>query len=532
MSSRIGLAVAVGLGLAALVAGPGATPAQKYGGVFRTMLSSSPPSLSIHDEATIYTQMPVMPVYNNLALYDPFRKQEGQETIIPELATEWAWDADHRRLTFKLRQGVKWHDGKPFTAADVKHTFDVVRGKAKQRLKLNPRRLWYQNVEDVTTKGDHEVTFHLQRPQPALLGMLSSGFSPIYPAHVAPSQLRSQTMGTGPFKLKVYTPDQAVELEKNPDYWLKGRPYLDGVHLAIIRKRSTRLAHLISGKADMEVPYQVTEPIKRQLEKDIPNIQFQLNSSGVSTNLIFNTKKPPFDNPKLRKAVALALDRNGLVKGLYSGVSIAGGGAMLPAPYGAWGMPEELMAQVPGMGDGARNKEAARQIMRELGYGPEKPLQVQISARNLVTYTDPATWAISELKQVYVEAVLEAVESGNWHGKVARRDFQIGMNRTANGGDEPDITFYEHYACKSQRNYSDFCDSELERKVDAQSQEVDVAKRKALVNEIDLALQQAGARPMLLHTTAYVAYYPHVKNFVLHQIGYSQYRMQEIWLDK
>ena len=129
-----------------------------------------------------------MGVFNNLVLFNQHEKQNRPEFIQPELAESWSWDEDHTRLTFKLRQGVKWHDGKPFTAADVKCTWDMLTGKSQEKLRLNPRKAWYRNLEDVVAEGDHAVTFVLKRPQPAFLMLLASGMSPVYPCHVPPAR--------------------------------------------------------------------------------------------------------------------------------------------------------------------------------------------------------------------------------------------------------------------------------------------------------------------------------------------------------
>jgi peptide/nickel transport system substrate-binding protein len=142
-------------------------------------------------------------------------------------------------LTFPLRQGVKWHDGKPFTANDVKCTWDLLTGKATEKLRVNPRKSWYANLEEVTTKGDYEVTFRLKRPQPSLLALLASGWSPIYPCHVPPREMRQHPIGTGPFKFIEFKP-KSIKLVRNPDYWKEGRPYLDGIEYAIMREISTR----------------------------------------------------------------------------------------------------------------------------------------------------------------------------------------------------------------------------------------------------------------------------------------------------
>ena len=119
-------------------------------------------------------------------------------------------------MTFKLRQGVKWHDGKPFTAADVRCTFDLIQGKAKERLRADPRKEWYNNVQEVATNGDYEAVFHLKRPQPALLTLLASGYSPIYPCHISPAQMRQHPIGTGPFKFVEFKPNERIRVDTQP----------------------------------------------------------------------------------------------------------------------------------------------------------------------------------------------------------------------------------------------------------------------------------------------------------------------------
>src|SRR5689334_9013354 len=110
--------------------------AQKPGGVLKMYFFDSPASMSIHEESTIAGEGPAMGVFNNLVMYDQSVPQTGMNTIVPDLASEWAWDEGGKQLTFKLRQGVKWHDGKPFTAADVKCTFDLLLGTAAEKLRL------------------------------------------------------------------------------------------------------------------------------------------------------------------------------------------------------------------------------------------------------------------------------------------------------------------------------------------------------------------------------------------------------------
>ena len=152
----------------------------------------SPASMSIHEEATFVAEGPMMGVFNNLVMFDQQVKQNSLASIVPDLATAWSWNEDGTELTLPLRQGVTWHDGKPFMAKDVQCTFDMLTGKSSEKLRVNPRKSWWRNLEAVTTTGDYDVTFHLKRPQPAFLTALAGGYSPIYPCHIKPRDMRQR----------------------------------------------------------------------------------------------------------------------------------------------------------------------------------------------------------------------------------------------------------------------------------------------------------------------------------------------------
>src|SRR3974390_2435843 len=143
--------------------------AQKQGGILRVPHFDSPASMSLLEESTVAVNRPMMGVFNNLVMYKQDVPQNTLKSIVPDLATSWAWNEEGTELTFPLRQGVKWHDGKPFTAADVKCTFDLLMGNGKEKLRINPRKSWFANVAEMTTNGDYEATFHLKRPQPSFL---------------------------------------------------------------------------------------------------------------------------------------------------------------------------------------------------------------------------------------------------------------------------------------------------------------------------------------------------------------------------
>jgi peptide/nickel transport system substrate-binding protein len=455
------------------------------------------------------------------------------QTIVPDLAESWTWGEDGKDLTFKLRPGVKWHDGKPFTAADVKCTFDLLQGKATERFRANPRKEWYNNVVEVTTNGDEEAVFHLKRPQPALLTLLASGYSPIYPCHVTPAQMRLHPIGTGPFKFVDYKPNEYIKVTKNSDYWKPGRPYLDGIEYDIVPNRSTAILGFIAGQFDVTWPYSVTPPLVRDIAKQHPKAICVLATNNGTTNLLLNRDKPPFDNADLRRAMALALDRSAFVKILFEGQADIGG-SLLPPPAGVWGLPSDILKTLPGYGpDVKKNRDEARAIMQKLGYGPDKKLAIKVSTRNLGEYRDPAVILIDQLKDIYIDGELDVVETGVWFAKIARGDYAVGLNLTGNGIDDPDQGFYENYACGSERNYTHYCNKDLEKLFDQQSVETDLNKRKQLVFDIDKKIQEDVARPILYHSRMATCWKPYVKNMtIMVNSSYNGFRYEDLWLDK
>jgi peptide/nickel transport system substrate-binding protein len=507
--------------------------APKHGGILRMYHRETPGGISIHEEATYSTNIPMMGVFNNLVIYDQHKPQNSLDTIVPELATSWSWNADKTQLTFLLRDGVKWHDGQPFTAKDVKCTWDMLRGVSQQTFRKNPRKDWYENVSDVSLKGDREVTFVLKRPQPSLLAMLASGYSPVYPCHVPPAQMRTHPIGTGPYRFVEMKQNESIKLVKNPDYWKKGLPYLDGIEFTIIPNRSTAVLAFVTGKVDMTFPTEVTVALQKDIKAQVPNAVCDLEPMNVNTNLIINRDAPPFDNPDLRSAMAMALDRKAFVDILFQGKADIGG-ALLPPPGGIWGLPPDILKTIPGYGpDVQKNRAEARKLMEKAGYGPDKRLKIKVSTRNLAIYRDPAVIVIDQLKDIYIDAELETVESGVWFAKIARKDYSVGVNLTGNGIDDPDQGFYENYACGSERNYTNYCNKDLQKLFDRQSVETDLHKRKAMAWEIDKKLQEDVARPILYHSHMATCWQPYVKNItIMVNSSYNGFRYEDVWLDK
>jgi peptide/nickel transport system substrate-binding protein len=507
--------------------------AEKPGGELHIAHRDSPASMSILEEVTVSAVAPMMAVFNNLVVYDQHVPQNSLGSIVPDLATSWSWSDDGMALTFRLREGVRWHDGKPFTAADVQCTWDSVLGKSANRFRINPRRAWYWNLDQVATRGEYEVVFHLKRPQPAFITLLASGYSPVYPCHVPLQNMRQHPIGTGPFKFASYKPNESIKLVRNPDYWKPGRPYLDGIEWTIIPNRSTALLAFAAGRLDMTFPYEVTVPLLRDVKAQAPQSICEVRSRNVASTVIINRDAPPFDQPDLRRAMALALDRKSFVDVLSEGTADTGG-AMLPPPDGLWGMPVEMLARLPGYDpDIRRNRDEARSIMRRLGYGPDKPLPIKVTSRNIPLYRDPAVMLIDQLKEIWINGELDLVETASWNPKITRKDYMVGLENTGSAVDDPDQQFFENYACDSDRNFTGYCNRELEKLYLQQSAETDADKRRRLVWEIDRKLQEDVARPILFHTRGATCWQPSVKGLttMVNSI-YNGWRFEDTWLDR
>jgi peptide/nickel transport system substrate-binding protein len=528
---RSGLpALAVILALSA----PGHLLAQtpRYGGVLNLMQREElPQGLSILETSTIATVWPASPCFNNLVYFDPMKPTESPDTIVGELAEKWSWQDGYRNLVFFLRKDVRWHDGQPFTSRDVKFTFDLVREapEVPTTLRLNPRKDWYANVEAIEAADPYTVVFRLKRPQPSILMMLASGQSPVYPAHVPVAEQRNRCVGTGPFKFKEWRRGEFVEYVKNPDYFVKGRPYLDGLRYVIISERGTRTAALQAGRLDTAAPGEITKNIADQLKAAVPQMVITRVGSLTSPNLLVNHARPPFNDARVRRAVDLAIDRDGYIKGVLQGAAVAGA-ALVPRPFGSWGLGDADLAQLLGKPEG--RKAAARKLLAEAGYGPPNPLRFEAQTRAIATYVDLASYVVSELRQVGVEIQIKPLDSVQWYGIITRKEFQLGNNISGYGVDDPDAILFENYTCASLRNYTGYCDEGVSRLIEQQSQELDQKKRLALVQEIQRRLTAAGARPTVAWGIDHFAHWPQVKNLVPHHSLYSFGRMQNVWLDR
>src|SRR5258708_2694851 len=297
--------------------------------------------------------------------------------------------------------------------------------------------------------------------------------------------MRYKPIGTGPFKVVEFKRNESIKLVRNPDYWKKGRPYLDAINWTIVPNRSTRMLGFGAGEYDMTFDSDVTFPLLKDVKAQKAEAVCEARPTNVSSNILINRDKPPSDNPQIRRAMVLALDNRAFADILSQGHDLDGA-AMLPPPAGVWGMPADMLPSLPGHStDIEKSRAEARKIMEGLGYGPEKPLKIKVATRNIAIYRDPAVILIDQLKKIHIEGELENVDTPQWYTKIGIKDYQIGLNLTGIAVDDPDSNLVENYTCKSAGHYTEYCKPEVDKLIFQQSKETDRNKRKELVWDVE-----------------------------------------------
>ena len=258
--------VAVTFVVAALVVAIGWAAAQtaetpRRGGVLLAAIAADAPSLDPHQENTFATIQPTAPLYSTLLQIDPY----SYPNVIGDLATEWSIAPDGLTYTFKLRQGVRFHDGSPLTSTDVKASYDKILWPPPGV--RSPRAVYYPAVASVEAPDPHTVVFKLKFPSASLLSNLASPWNVIFPKKYLdkdPNYFKNNAIGSGPFKFKSYTRGSTFEGQRNPDYFVKDRPYLDGYKFFISTETSVRAAAIRSGRAYIEF-------------RDLPNSEVEID---------------------------------------------------------------------------------------------------------------------------------------------------------------------------------------------------------------------------------------------------------------
>src|SRR5437763_3187965 len=288
-------------------------PNPKSGGVLRVGFLMRPPHFDIHQSGTFGTLGAMAPTFDNLIRHDP---RDSGKTIIPDLAHSWEISKDGKTYTFFLRKGVQFHDGAELTAEDVKATFDRI-AKPPSGISI-PRSILFKAVSEINAKDPYTIEFKLSEPRPTnfIMAAIASGWNVIVRKKTLEDNnynLRKVEIypGTGPFRSKQRIENEKWIMERNPTYWNKGLPYLDGIEFYHALPFSTELgSSVLSGRVDY---IRITDPVTARKAKDMPGLKTTAFNQSVIQGCWANSKKKPFDDPRVRRALHLAFDRHTLV---------------------------------------------------------------------------------------------------------------------------------------------------------------------------------------------------------------------------
>ncbi len=512
--------------LAGFVGAATAAETPRRGGVLLAVIGADPPSLDPHQESTFANIQLVAPLYSTLLQLDP----HDYPKIVGDAAREWKTSPDGLTYTFKLHPNIKFHDGSVMTSADVKATYEKIISPPQGTRSI--RRNSYVAIGGIETPDPTTVVFKLKYPSASLLANLASPWNVIYPKKYLdkdPNHFMKNVVGSGPFKFKSYTRGSSFEGERNPDYFVNGRPYLDGYKFFISTETSVRAAAVRSGRAYIEfrdLPVAEVEAIKNQLGD---KVAVQEGSATGWWGIAMQNTAKPLDDIRVRKALTLAIDRYTGGKVLYplTGLREVGG---LMRPGSDWAIAPAELAKYPGFWrDGEKSRTEAKKLLTEAGY--PNGLKLQLKNRNVrLPYQDFAVYLIQEWRKVGIEVENRPLETAAWYSDCRDNGtFQLCIQPGVEFMDDPD-NFLRRYVPGDPQNWGRFADPRIEDLFARQARSLDEAERKKLINEIDkLVLENAYYMPGLWWTRR-VVHWSKLKGYTIHSNHYSNQKLQDVWL--
>jgi len=447
------------------------------GGELIVSLYASPPHLNPAIGSGMATAIPGTQIFAGLLRF--YKDWQPH----PYLAEKWNISKDGRSVTLHLVKNARFHDGKPITSEDV--AFSIMTVKA-----LHPFKSMMAPVTRVETPDAHTAIIHLDKPHPAILLAMSPALLPILPKHVYGSvekvkghPANMNPIGSGPFKLERFVPGKEIRLIKNKDFFIKGRPYLDRMTIPISRNTLEESLDIETGAIDMMVSFQDLNELNqlRSLDHLIVD-KDAFRGIGAIYWLAFNLQKKPFDDVRVRKAVAYAIDRQFIVDTLFKGETVIETGPISSnSPF--YTADVNLYKQ---------NFETANRLLDEAGYLRD-PGGKRFSFR--MTYIPDKAGSNSKivaylrqifLKHLGVEVIIEPPESVNkWAAKIANWDFDTNLDDVFNWGD-PVIGVHRTYLSSNIRKGVVWSNTQGYRSAAADAlmakagSAIDLQKRKAL----------------------------------------------------
>ena len=477
-------ALSAGVILLALVMAPAAMAAEKpkYGGTLTFAVPKPPPSFDGHRENTFALIHPVAPHYSTLLKFD----QWNYPKVVGDVAKSWKVSKDGKTYTFKIRKGIKFHDGSTLTARDVKATYDKIISPPPGVVSV--RKGSYSMVKSVEAPDDRTVVFRLKWPSASILANLASPWNFIYKADILakdPHWYEKNVNGTGPFKFVEYVPGSHWIGEKNKDYFVKGRPYLDGYRAIFIKSTSARVASIRGGRALIE--FRGFSPagrddLVRALGK---KIRVQEGPWICYLSVAINNEVKPFSDVRVRRALTLALDRWEASEYLSKIAILKPVGGLL-RPGSEFAATEAELTKLAGYGkDIKAARTEARRLLKEAGI-PDG-YEFTFKNRDLpMPYESLGIWAIDQWRKIGLNVTHKVEEKGPFFSDRKKGNFQTIMDWECGFMDEPDLQLFKFLSMgKSGANYSRFTDSTLDSLYEKQGRATSKKERRKLIRTFE-----------------------------------------------
>jgi peptide/nickel transport system substrate-binding protein len=504
----------------------------RSGGELVFPVPSEPPSYDGHREETFGLIHPIAPFYDTLLRVEPTDPTGTKPAA--DLAESWTVSKDGLTYTFKLRRGVKFHDGSEMTSKDVKASYDKI--VSPPAGVVSDRKGQYAVVEAIEAPDPYTVRFHLKWPSASFLKSLASPWNFIYKADLLAKDMHwyeKNVMGTGPFMFVEHVKGSHLVGKKNPNYWNKGLPYLDGFRALFISASSAQVAAIRGERAHIQ--FRGFSPAERDSLKTALGDKITVQESPWDCVLMaaINHQKKPFDDPRIRRALSLALDRYEGSKAL-SRTAIVKEVAGVQVPGTEFATPPDELAKLAGYGrDINKSRAEARRLLKEAGA---ENLSFTFKNRGIpMPYQPVAIWLIDQWRQVGLNVKQEVVEAAAYYGQVLRPgNFEVAMDFQCGYIVEPDLDIYKFISTdKNPANYGFYTDRKLDELYEKQGRAADPEERKKLIRDFEKRLLDEEAHYLM--TLQWHRIVPHSSKVHGWQVTPSHYlnnMLDTVWLSE
>src|ERR1700675_1882684 len=528
--SRALAIIGAALTVAAVVTPARAQDKPRLGGELLFVVPAEPPTYDGHREGTFALVHPGAPHYNTLLRIDPTDRTGTK--VMADLGESWTISADGRTYTVKLRRGVKFHDGSEMTSRDVKASYDRIVSPPTGVMSF--RRGQYLDVEAVETPNPYTVVFRLKWPSAAFLNLLASPFSWIYKADILAKDMRwyeANVMGTGPFLFVEHVKGSHWVGKKNPNYWDKGKPYLDGFRAMFMSSSASQVAAIRGERAHIQ--FRGFSPAERdQLTTALGNKITVQESPWDCLNFVsMHHEKKPFDDKRVRRALSLALDRYEGSKAL-SKITLVKDVAGIEVPGTPYATPPAELEKLAGYGrDIAANRAEAKRLLREAGV----PDGFSFTFKNRGIphpYEPVGIWLIDQWRQIGLNVKQETIEASAYYSMLKGGDFQVAMDFQCGFIVEPDLDL-PRFISTSDANYGKHQDKVIDELFTKQARATDIEERKKYLRAFEKRLLDEEAH--VIYTLQWHRIIPHsskVHGWTITPSHYLNHQLDTVWLSE